>query len=113
MSIYGELDPMPEHRTQFAFKGKTEHIAKVIIPNIAYLIQHFDNKILHASRDYVIVPDTVKVTFNIDIESTDKTHSGVNKLGKALVKKKVLIFGSKEIDTINNNIYMALLRIFT
>ena len=24
MSIYGELRPMPEHRTQFAFKGKKE-----------------------------------------------------------------------------------------
>ena len=22
MSVYGELDPMIEHRTQFAFKGK-------------------------------------------------------------------------------------------
>ena len=35
MSVYGELDPMVEHRTQFAFKGKREHIAKVNIPNIA------------------------------------------------------------------------------
>ena len=24
MSIYGELDPMVEHRTQFAFKGKRQ-----------------------------------------------------------------------------------------
>ena len=29
MIIYGELDPMPEHRTQFAFKGKREHITKL------------------------------------------------------------------------------------
>ena len=36
MSVYGELDPMVEHRTQFAFKGKREHISKVNIPNIAY-----------------------------------------------------------------------------
>ena len=26
MSVYGELDPMTEHRAQFAFKGKKEHI---------------------------------------------------------------------------------------
>ena len=25
MSICGELHPMPEHRTQFAVKGKREH----------------------------------------------------------------------------------------
>ena len=36
MSVYGELDPMVEHRTQFTFKGKREHIAKVSMPNIAY-----------------------------------------------------------------------------
>ena len=35
MGTYGELDPMPKHRTQFAFKGKREHIAKVKIPKIA------------------------------------------------------------------------------
>ena len=37
MSIYGkELDPMIEHRTQVAFKGKREHIRMVNTPNIAY-----------------------------------------------------------------------------
>ena len=41
MSVYGELDPRIEHRTQFAFKGKREHIVTVNTPNIAYLGQHF------------------------------------------------------------------------
>ena len=35
MGIYGELYPMPEHRTQLGFKDKREHIAKVNAPNIA------------------------------------------------------------------------------
>ena len=34
MSVYRELDSMVEHRTQFAFKGKREHVAMVNIPNI-------------------------------------------------------------------------------
>ena len=43
MSIYGrELDHMVEHRTQFACKGKLEHIAKVNMPNMAYPNQHID-----------------------------------------------------------------------
>ena len=29
MSIYGKLDPMPEHITQFAFEGKRQHTTKV------------------------------------------------------------------------------------
>ena len=39
MIIYGELDPMIEHRTQFAFKDKREHIAKVNMLNIIWHIQ--------------------------------------------------------------------------
>ena len=76
------------------------------MPNIAYPNQHIDIEIPHGSRDHVIVPDTVKITFNLDITSTDKARSVVNNVGRALVKKKVLMLGSKEIDTINNsNIY--------
>ena len=103
MSVYRELDPMVEHTTQFAFKGKREHIARVNTPNIAYPSQHTDIGIPHSSRYHVIVPDTVKVTFNLDIESIDKTRSIVNNEGRALVKKKVLMLGSKNIDTINNS----------
>ena len=94
---------MVEHRTQFAFKGKREHIAKVNMPNIAYPNQHIDIEILHGSRDHVIVPDTVRITFSLDIESTETTRSVVNNVGRALVKKKVIMFGSKDIDTINNS----------
>ena len=94
---------MIEHRTQFAFKGKREHITMVNMFNIAYPNQHIDIEIPHGSRDYLIVPNTIKITFNLDIESSDKARSVVNNVGRALVKKKLLILGSKEIDTINNS----------
>ena len=82
MSVFGELDPMVEHRTQFAFKGKREDISKVNIPNIAYPNQHTDIEIPHGSRDHVIIPDTVKIAFNLGIKSTDETRSVVNNVGK-------------------------------
>ena len=88
MSIYRELDPMVKHRTQFASKGKREHIANVNTPNIACPNQHIDIKIPHSPRGHVIVPDTVKITLNVDIESTDKTRSIVNNVGRVLVKKR-------------------------
>ena len=88
MNVYGELDIMVEHRTQFAFKGKREHIAQVNMRNIAYPGQHTDIEISHGSRDHVIIPDTFKITFNCDIESTDKARSVVKNVGRALVKKK-------------------------
>ena len=93
---------MVEHRTQFAFKGKREHIHKVNIPNIAHPNQHIDIEIPHGSRDHVIIPDTIKITFNLDIESTDKARSVVINVGRVLIKKKVLMLGSKDIDMIDD-----------
>ena len=79
MSVYGELDPMIEHRTQFAVKGKREYITKVNMPNIAYPNQHIGIKIPHGSRYHVIIQHTVNITFNLDINSTDKARSVVKK----------------------------------
>ena len=103
MSFYGELDPMVEHRMQVAFKCKREHIAKVNMPNIAYPNEHIGIEIPHGSRDHVIVPGTVKITFNLDIESAEKARSVVNNVGRTLVKKKVLMLDLKDINTINNS----------
>ena len=50
----------------------------------------------------MIVPDTLTITFNFEIESKGKACSVVNNVGRALVKKKVLMFESKNIDMINN-----------
>ena len=94
---------MMGYRTQLALKGKREHIAKVNMPNIAYSNQHVDNEIPHCWRDHIIISDTVKITFNLDIISTDKARSVVNNVRRALGKKKVLMLGSKKIDTSNNS----------
>ena len=103
MSVYGELDPMIEHRTQFAFKGKREHISKANVSNIVYPGQNADIEIPHGSRDHAIIPDTINIMFNLDIQSTDKASSVVNNVGRALVKKKMLILGAKHVNTITNS----------
>ena len=105
MSVYREIDPMIEHRIQLAFKGKREHIVKVNIPNIAYPSQHIDIEISHGSADHVTVPDTVKITFNLDIESTDK-HVVCEQCRQDTGGKMVIMLLSKDIDTINNFRYL-------
>ena len=72
------------------------------MPNIAYPNQHIDIEIPYGSRNHVIVRDTVKIMFNLDIETSHKARSVANNVGRALVKKKLLIIGSKQIDTTNN-----------
>ena len=113
MSVYGELDPMVEYRTQFAVVGKREHIAKVNIPNKAHSNQHTDNEISHGSRDYVIVPDTVKITFDLDIESTDKARSVVINVDRALVKKRFSCLAQKILIRLITQIFTTHTRIFT
>ena len=85
------------------------------MPSIAYPNQHIDIEILQGSRDHVIVLDTVKITFNLDIEPTNKVRSVVivNNVGRALAKKKVLMLGSKYIDTLTTPIFMTRARTFT
>ena len=69
---------MTENRISHAFSGKREYTVKVNMPNIPYPGQHIDIEIPHGSKDHVIVPDTVKITFNLDITSTDNVRSVVN-----------------------------------
>ena len=89
MSFYRELNPMAEHRIQFAFKGRREHITKTNTPNIVYPTQHIDIEIPKGSRDHVIVPNSVRITLNLETESKDKQRSVVNNVGRILVKKKI------------------------
>ena len=73
---------------------------------MAYPNQHIDNEIPSGSRDHVYILDNIKNPFNLDTESTDKTGNIVNNVGRALVKKKFLILGSKKIvKIINSDIY--------
>ena len=65
--------------------------------------QHINIEIPHDSRDHAIVPVIVKIMFYFNIESIDEARRVVNNVGRSLVKKKVLMLGSKEIDTTNNS----------
>ena len=112
MSTYRELGLMAKRKTELAFNGKREHIAKVNMPNIAYPSQQIDIEITHGSRGHVIVPDTVKITFNLDIESTDKARSAANNVGRALVKKKCSCLFQRTLTRLTTQIFMKLTKTF-
>ena len=54
--------------------------------NLPIQNQYTDIEIPFGSKDRTIVPDAIKIVFNLDIESTDKARSIVNNVGRALVK---------------------------
>ena len=72
------------------------------MPNIAYPNQHIEIEIPHGSKDHVIVPDTNKITFNLGIESTDKTRSVMKNVGRELVKKKYSCLVQKTLTQLTN-----------
>ena len=78
MSIYGELNLIAEPRIPEAFVGTREHMVKFNKPNMAYPSRRHE----HRHRN------TLKITFNLQIESTDKTRRVINNVGRALFKKK-------------------------
>ena len=65
--------------------------------------ENCNTEIPYSVRNCAIVRDITKSTFNFDHGSTDKARSAANNVCRGLVKKKVLMLGSKEIDTINNS----------
>lgn len=70
------------------YEDTREHITKVNISNIVFPNQNIDTELPHSSIDHVIVPDTIKITFDIDIMLTDKTRSIVNNNGRVLAVKR-------------------------
>ena len=70
-------------------------------------------QISHGSRNHVIVPGTVKITFNLDIESTDETRNIANNVGRALVKKRSSSLAQQTLTQLTTRIFMTHTRIFT
>ena len=88
---------MIEYRTQFVFNGKREHIATANTPNIAYPGQNFNIIIPQGSTDYVIVPDILKIAFDLQLTSTDKARTVVKNVGSILVKINCLSLVKKRL----------------
>ena len=65
------------------------------MPNMIYRNKYICIAIPPAPRDHAIMAGVARITFNLDIESKDETRSIVNKVVRALVKKKVQMLGSK------------------
>ena len=88
-------------------------MAKSNMPNMAYPSQHINIEIPKRSRDHVIVPDPLEIMFNIEIESTDKTSSVVNNVGRALVKKRSSYLVQQRLTRLTTLIFMTHIRTFT
>ena len=70
---------------------------------MSYPNERTDNEILYGSRNHIIVPNTVTITFNFDIELTDRKRSIVTNIGRTLIKKKLsMLKGTKVLRHLYN-----------
>ena len=74
-------------------------------------------EIPHSSRDHVVVPDTVKTTVNLNIESTGKMRSIIESAVRALVMKNAVralcsFLDQPKLIQLTTQIFMILIKTF-
>ena len=100
MAYGNKLDPMRTLKSPLGIKGTRQ---KVIITNTPSTIRQ--NEILRVSFPNlgphdVIVPGTVRLTFDIELNSEDPNRTIVNNLGRAIVEQIVIKLEGREIQSI-------------
>ena len=102
MEFGDKLNPQQAYRKGFALKGLRQHIIKMnnpstIGPNELLTVRFPDLK-----ENYVIIPSTTKLTFNISLAGTDGNRTLVKNLGRNIIRKLVVKLEGNEIISIDD-----------
>ena len=100
MAYGNKLDPMRTLKSPLGIKGIRQ---KVIITNTPSSIRERETlrvSFPNLGPDDVIVPGTVRLTFDIELDSADVNRTIVNNLGRAIVEQIVIKLEGREIQSI-------------
>ena len=97
MEVGDKLNPQRSYREGFALKGLRQHIIKTnnpstIGPGELLIIRFPDLK-----ENQIIIPSTMKLTFNISLAGTDANRTLVGNLGRNIIRKLVVKLKGNEI----------------
>ena len=97
MEVGDKLNPQRSYRKGFALKGLHQHIIKTnnpftISPNELLTVRFPDLK-----ENQLIIPSTMKLTFNISLVGTDVNRTLVGNLGRNIIRKLVVKLEGNEI----------------
>ena len=97
MEVGDKLNPQISYRKGFALKGLCQHIIKMNNPSTIgpdeLLTVHFPD----LKENQVIIPSTMKLTFNISLVGTDVNRTLVGNLGRNIIRKLVVKLEGNEI----------------
>ena len=100
MEVGDRLNPQRSYRKGFALKGLCQHIIKTNNPSTIGPGELLTVRFLDLKENQVIIPSTMKLTFNISLADTDVNKTLAGNLGRNIIRKLVMkLEGNEFIST--------------
>ena len=97
MEVGDKLNSQRSYRKGFALKGLRQHIIKTSNPSTIGPDELLTVRFPNLKENQVIIPSTMKLTFNISLAGTDVTRTLVGNLGRNIIRKLVVKLEGNEI----------------
>ena len=97
MEVGDKINPQRSYRKGFALKGLRQHIIKTNNPSTISPDELLTMRFLNLKENQVIIPSTMKLTFNISLAGTDVNRTLVKNLGRNIIRKLVVKLEGNEI----------------
>ena len=97
MEVGDRLNPQRSYRKGFALKGLHQHIIKTNNPSTIRPDELLTVRFPNLKENQVIIPSTMKLTFNISLVGTDVNRTLVGNLGRNIIRKLVVKLEGNEI----------------
>ena len=102
MEVGDRLNPQRSYRKGFSLKGLRQHIIKTNNPSTIGPDELFTVRFPDLKENQVIIPSTMKLTFNISLEGTDVNRTLVGNLGWNIIRKLIVKLVGNEIISIDD-----------
>ena len=97
MEVGDKLNPQRSYRKGFALKGLHQHIIKMNNPSTIRPGELLTVRFPDLKGNQVIIPSTMKLTFNITLAGTDVNRTLAENLGRNIIRKLVVKLEGNEI----------------
>ena len=102
MEVGDKLNPQRSYRKGFAIKGLRQHIIKMNNPGTISTNELLTVCFPDLKENQVIIPRTLKLTFNISLVGTGVNRTLVKNLGRNIIRKLVVKLDGNEIISIDD-----------
>ena len=103
MEVGDRLNPQRSYRKGFALKGLHQHIIKTNNPSTIGPYELLTVRFPDLKENQVIIPSTMKLTFNISLAGADVNGTLAANLGRNIIRKLVVKLEGNEIISIDDH----------